>query len=299
MVRMFDTSKTCASATALLSRSGKLSRLSLFLLAVTSATLSNFVAAQEIIRVGGTGTGTLLIQRMGESYAKLKPGIKVVPVMPPMGSNGSLRALAAGSIQIAIVTFPSVYPPKPEETQANNSIPWVRTPLVFTGHAVAGGTKMTLTQIADIYSGLVVQWLDGKPIRLITRTERESDTRILRAISTKMEAAVVTMAGRAGMPFAENDIDNQQMLERTAGSFGAIALGQLLLTGSPLTPVTLDGIKPSPENLQNGSYRIEKPLYLVTNKASSVAALEFIRYLQSPGVMNTIRRYGFIPMQQN
>jgi phosphate transport system substrate-binding protein len=101
------------------------------------------------------------------------------------------------------------------------------------------------------------------------------------------------------MPFAENDLDNQQLLERTAGSFGAIGLGQLLLSDSKLKPVSLDGILPSTDSLQNDTYRIEKPLYLVTNKASSPASLEFIQYLRSADVVKRIRRYGFIPLKQD
>lgn len=298
---MFAILKKCARVLSGFVRKGKLTRLPLFLFAFISVTPSNSLASQELIRVGGTGTGTLLIKHLSDSYSKLHPDVRLNPIMPPLGSNGSLRALAAGAVQIAIVTFPTVYPApaKTEDAEPNKVVPWVRTPLVFTGRDIANGTKLSLAQVADIYHGRFTQWPDGKLIRLITRTERESDTRILRAISQEMDAAVLASVGRIGMPFAENDLDNQQLLERTAGSFGAIGLGQLLLSDSTLKPISLDGLLPSVENLQDGSYRIEKPLYLVTNKTSSPASLEFIRYLQSPDVVKKIRRYGFIPMQQN
>ena len=269
---------------------------SLLLIIVFSLVLSESAVAEDIVQVGGTGTGTLLIQRVRESYVKLHPGVQVKTILPPMGSNGSLRALAASSIQIAIVTFPTLYPAKPEDAQDNNIIPWARTPLIFTGRDIVSGTKLTLGQVSDIYSGRLTQWPDGKPVRLISRSERESDTRILRAISPKMDEAVMASIGRVGMPFAENDLDNQQLLERTPGSFGAIGLGQLLLLGSPLKPVNLDGIISSVEEMQKGDYRIEKPLYLVTNKSPSQATMEFIRYLQSPEVVKMIRRFGFIPV---
>ena len=274
-------------------------RISWLLLAVAGVALSSGAAAQEVIRIGGTGLGTLLIQRLGVTYAKLNPSVQIKPVLPPMGSNGSLRALASGSIQIAVVTFPSLPVEQRKDADTNTVTPWVRTPLVFTGHDIVSGTKLTLAQVGDIYSGRMTEWPDGKQIRLITRTERESDTRLLRAISPLMDEAVATSIGRTGMPFAENDLDNQQMLEHTAGSFGAIGLGQLLLMDSPLKPINLDGILPTMEGLQSGAYRIEKPLYLVTNKNLSTASQKFIRYLQSADVVKKIRRYGFITKQRD
>ena len=260
--------------------------------------LAESATAQETIRVGGTGTGTLLIQHLSRTYSKLHPDAQVKVIMPPMGSNGSLRALAAGAIELAIVTFPSIYPVKPGDAGENNVIPWARTPLVFTGRSIVSGTKMNQDQVEEIYFGRIAQWPNGKQIRLITRSERESDTRILRAITPDMDAAVMSSVGRSAMPFAENDIDNQQQLERIPGSFGAIGFGQLLLKESPLHPVSLDGVVPSAASLQSGAYRIEKPLNLVTGKSPSPATMEFVRYLQSPGVIRSIRRYGFIPMQR-
>jgi phosphate transport system substrate-binding protein len=286
---------------ALLSGCRELARRWLFLPTIICFTFSDSVLAQEVIEVGGTGTGTLLIRHLSDSYSKLHPEVRVNAIMPPMGSNGSLRALTAGAIQIAIVTFPTVYPApaKTEDAEPNKVVPWVRTPLIFTGHDIGSTTRLSLAQVTDIYSGRLTQWPDSKQIRLITRTERESDTRILRAISQEMDAAVMASVGRIGMPFAENDLDNQQLLERTAGSFGAIGLGQLLLSGSTLKPASLDGILPSADNLQNDTYWIEKPLYLVTNKASSPASLEFIKYLKSPDVVKRIRRFGFIPLKHD
>ena len=270
----------------------------MFLIAAVGLTAVEGALAQEVVRIGGTGTGTLLIQRLIEPYAKAHPAVQVIAITPPMGSNGALRALAAGAIQIAVVSFPSVHPAKPEDAGTNNSVSWVKTPFVFTGREVVAETKLTLGQVADIYSGRASRWPDGKQIRVITRTDRESDTRVLRGISPQMDEAVSLGLKRTGMPFAENDIDNQKLLERTPGSFGAIGLGQILLEQSALKPASLDGVLPSPESLRSGTYRIEKPLYLVLAKTSSAAALDFVRYLQSPDAIKIVGLYGFIPTRR-
>ncbi|MBI5785914.1 MAG: substrate-binding domain-containing protein [Rhodocyclales bacterium] len=256
--------------------------------------LVNCSMAQETIRVGGTGAGTVLVQYLVDSYAKSHPGVTAEVLMPPLGSNGGLRALAAGAVQVAVVSFPFSRQAVPVNVGAGKYIPWVRTPLMFTGRAVADGVQLTIGQVADIYAGKVTRWPDGQPLRLITRTERETDTKILRSLSREMDAAVTLAEKRIGLPFAENDIENQQMLERIPGSFGVIGLGQVLLSNSALNPVRLDGVEPSVVNLRRGSYRFQKPLFLVVSETASPATLEFCRYLQSLKVIESIERYGFI-----
>lgn len=259
----------------------------LFLLA------SSRVQAQEVLRLGGIGAGTLLLQRLATSYGQAHPGARIEVITPPLGSNGGLRALTAGSIQVAIVTIPTAYPPSSLGQGGLRHIPWVTTPLVFTGHDISRETRLTLTQVADIYAGRNSRWESGKPIRLVSRSERESDTSILRAVSPEMEAAVMQGLKRSGTPFAENDFDSQKLLEQAPGSFGTLALGQLLLSSSPLKPATLEGVVPSPENLKNGSYRLSKPLYLVIWQAPSRATLDFVAYLQSSEVLKMLETYGF------
>jgi len=268
------------------------------LLTLVSLSLAGNGAAQEVIRVGGTGTGTLLIQTLIPAYVKLRPNVQVNAINPPLGSNGALRALGAGAIQVAIVSIPSSFPPEPKDAGTTMNIPWTRTPFIFTGRDVVAGTKMTISQVAGIYSGSVTQWPGGVPIRLVARTDRESDTRIMRAVSAEMNAALTKASKRLGMPFAENDYNNQSLLEKTAGSFGGVALGQLRLSNSPLNPVTLDGIAPSAQNLLARQYPIEKPLYLIVSKASSTTTLDFVKYLQSPEVMKILGRYEFISKQR-
>lgn len=271
---------------------------SMVLLMFAGVVFSAMTCAQETIRVGGTGTGSLLLQQVSEVFSKHHAEINVKVMMPPMGSNGGLRALSADAIQVAIVTFTTYWPLTPESSANTNAIPWVRSPFIFTGRNMSE-TDVSIKQIAKIYSGVTTEWADGKPIRLITRPERESDTRILRAISPEMEEAVAQMLTQTSMPFAENDFGNQQLLESNQGSFGAMALGQILLTDSALKPIAIDGVLPTTENLQNGRYPYEKQLFLLTSKTPSAATREFIRYLQSKEALKVVRRYGFIPMHIN
>jgi phosphate transport system substrate-binding protein len=276
----------------------KMAQLLIFLLALFTLSgfaLSTNTMAQEPLRIGGTGLGSMLIQRVLETDAQLQPKAQPMVISPPLGGNGGLRALSVGAIQVAVVSIP---PESPANADQPKVIPWVRTPFVFTGRGVGAGTSLSLVQIADIYSGRVTQWPGGEQIRLVTRTDRETDTRLLRAMSPQIDAAVTLARKRVGMPFAETDFDNQELLEKSPGSFGTIGFGQLLLKQSTLKLVALEAVVPTAESLLSGAYRFGKPLYLVVAPAPSAATLAFVEYLQSSAVMKIIALYGFIPMQR-
>ena len=274
------------------------SRLALtFVLVLTSTFSMGGALGQEVVRVGGTGLGTLLMQRIAESYLKGRPDAQVKVLMPPLGSNGGLRALDANTIQLAIVTFPAIFPAKSEADSTRKAVLWLTTPLVFTGRDIKTGEGFTLDQVADIYASRTTHWKDGTPVRLIARTDRESDTRILRSLSPQLEAAVAQSLSRTGIPFAENDFDAQQMLEKTPGSFGTVGLGQLLLSESSLRPAAINRVVPTTDALRGKAYPIEKPLYLVTSASPSAATVDLMTYLGSPEVMNIARRLGFAPLQ--
>lgn len=251
-------------------------------------------ATPELIRIGGTGSGTLLLQRLGEAYGNQHPGVQIKAMQPSLGGNGALRALAANAIDLAVVSLP----PQQGDALSSSSWLWVRTPLVLVANSSQTGNGLprglSREQVAAIFAGHQHHWPDGTPVRLVLRSQRESDLKLLRAISPEIDIAVGLALKRPGLPVAENDIENQQLLEQTPGAFGVITLGQLLLSASRLTPLPMDGIPPSIANLRSRSYPYEKPLYLVAGSQASAATRGFLSYLQSPAAQEALARLGFI-----
>ncbi len=56
----------------------------------------------ETLTVGGTGSATPLVERFAQVYGGLKPDITVRVINPPTGSNGSIRAVLTGAIDLAV-----------------------------------------------------------------------------------------------------------------------------------------------------------------------------------------------------
>lgn len=250
-------------------------------------------AGNPIVRVGGTGAGTLLAQSVFASFAQSRPTTVTTAVLPPLGTSGALRALASDVIQVAVV---SRLPRSEESSAISEVIPWLTSPFVLAGRDVAAGTQFSRQQIADIYSLQLTKWPDGTPIRLVFRGESETDTRLLHTLSPEIGDAVLRSLKRPGIVVAESDLENQKMLERTPGSLGTVALGQLLQSGSPLKLVAVDGVKPSLATLQSRAYPYQKRFYLVVGKSPTAATRDFVAYLQSGPVIEFLRGNGYLPL---
>lgn len=246
--------------------------------------------ADEAVLVGGTGSGSLLIQKLSDRYQKARPGTKIRVITPTLGSNGSLRALAAGRIDIAV----SGRPPKPEEGDFA-VIEYARTPLVFASREAKQAQGFKLAEVIDIYAGKRQHWADGSPIRLVLRNPFESDTQILRQLNPELKDAVDSALHRRAGPFGESDLDTVELIHTLPGAFGPSSLGLLSMLGHTLTVMPLDGIPPSIDALANGSYPLSKPFFLVTRKHPTPPAANFIGFLQSAEARHYLRQSGFLP----
>jgi phosphate transport system substrate-binding protein len=257
---------------------------------VWSSTSSGWAA--ETIRIGGNGSSMPLLQQLGDLFHKSHPEIEVAIMNPPIGSLGSMRALAAGQLDLAV----SAKLPKPaDRAKIAAPIPWVITPIVLAGRDVKK-VSFSRQQLADIYTGQLKQWPDGSPIRLMLRSSDVSDTDKIKALSPQLDAAVSQALLRNTQPVGGDALESLKILERTPNSLGSTTLGLILSTRSPIKPVAIDGVMPSVKTMQDGSYPLSKQLILFTAKTPSRSVVEFIEFLRSPTASQYMRRLEYIPV---
>jgi phosphate transport system substrate-binding protein len=247
------------------------------------------VLAGEAVVLGGVGSLTPAIRQLAEAFHRQNPDIAVSVVEPPLGSFGSMRALAAGRIDIAVLGRPT----RPEEGAA--AFPWLETPLVL---ATNGGRfdELGRREIADVYAGRRVAWPDGRPLRLVLRGAHESELTTLRTMSPEIDAAVGIALRRVGLPIAENDLDALDLLTRMPGSFGTTSLGLISASGRPLTVLPIDGVRPSLAAMADGTYPWRRTYFLVTGAQPSPATRAFRAYLTSPAAAAILRRVDYAPV---
>ncbi len=246
-------------------------------------------AAQDALRVGGTGGATEMMRHVAAAFGTAT-GI-TTEVIPGLGSNGALRALGAGVLDIAV----SARPLNPAETARGLvAVAVARTALVFvTSHPQPN--SLNSSDLAEIFKATTPKWVDGSPIHIILRTRLDSDTLILEERFAGMQAAIEAARRRPDVPLAATDQDSADLAERLPGSFVQAGLSQMKTEKRNLRFVPIDNVEPTLTNLEDGKYPYEKIFYLVFPAKRSVAAGRLLDFVRSAEGRNILRATGNLP----
>lgn len=243
--------------------------------------------AQEI-RVGGTGGALGTMRLLGQAFANQYPQMKVT-VLPSLGSGGGIRALLAHAIDLAVSSRALT----PAEISAGAvATEYARTPFVFATAPSIPVTKITSSELIDIYSGRTTHWPGGSRIRIILRPTGDSDSTLIKSISPAMSDAKTLAESRQGMAFAVTDQDSADALERVPGALGPTTLAQIIAEGRELRALQLDGVAPSVAALADGSYRLHKTLLMVVAANPSGATRQFMAFVRSPRGRQILQQNG-------
>jgi phosphate transport system substrate-binding protein len=259
-------------------------------LAIAGAGYSTVRAAPaaEEIRIGGTGNALGTMRLLGEAFARQNPGATVT-VLPSLGSGGGIKAAANGAVQIAVTSRPLK-----EEERGLGLVEseYARTPFVFAVSANSRVSALTTAEIANLYAGRTQSWPDGSRIRLVLRPAGDSDSEQIRRMSPEIAVALGHAEKIPGTPFAMNDQENANDLERIPGAFGSTTLALIKSEQRSLKALELDGVAVTVQNGTTGRYPHYTRLYLVTQPNQSSGVQRFIAFLRSPDGVAILTRNG-------
>lgn len=253
------------------SREGSLGRL---LTACALAAYSVSAGAVEVVRINGAGSSLDLMKALFPAGVPSRPNVRI-EMSPPLGTAGSLRALKAGAIDLAVVGRP-LQPP--ESTWGAVAVRYGRSPLLVVGHKQLQQTGVTTAELEDLHLGRRVRWPDGSPVRVVLRPETETNTRILNGLSPGMERATATARARSWAQIAVTDPESNEMVAATPGAIGMATLTSVLVEGRSLQILSLNGLAGTVENLALGRYPLAKDIIFVTSASPSPAVRAIMEY---------------------
>ncbi len=259
--------------------------LSLFLIV-----LSSIAFADNVVRINGTGAAISIIKKLADEFQKKHPSIRVEINMPVTGSGGGIRGVIAEALDIAV----SARPLKASELQKGLiETPLAKTPFVFVvSEKNTQKIDLTKSTLAAIYSGKIKHWANGSRLRFILRPETDSDTVLVRSISPELDLAMTVAQSHKGTAMAMNDHVNADMIEKIDGALGGSLMSLLISENRPLRILSFEGINPSVENMSNGTYPLYKTFSLITRKATSSPARQFLDFLYSSKAKNLLSENG-------
>ncbi len=266
-----------------MSRPAFLPALFLFLWSATAAN------AADTIVIGGAGTDLETFRILATAFKQDRPSGQI-KVLPSIGSRGGVRGAATGRVDIGLVARPLT---EKETRLGLTVIHYANTPLVFVttpGHPVK---NVDTAMLLAIYRGEKL----GHKLKPILRPKTDSDTVLLRQVMPELSPAIALAYDRKGIPVGMTDQSTMDMLERTENTITTSTLALVISEGRPVQILSLNGVMPSRESIQDGSYPLVKKLLMVHDGSLSMMERDFLAFVGSDEGHEILESTGHQPVR--
>ena len=97
---------------------------------------------------------------------------------------------------------------------------------------------------------------------------------------------------------AEISNSTEVVIQSVAGNTGAIGYISLGSLDDTVKGVKIDGVEPTAENIENGSYTVSRPFNVATKgELTNEAAQDFMNYIMSAEGQAVVEEEGYIPVE--
>lgn len=250
------------------------------LLLLICTLLSNASVARELtgaLHIRGSTTFLPLAQRVAETYMDAHP--KVMLTLTGGGTQRGYKSLLDGTADVAMVS--GDIPDEMQQTLSRKQIKLHTTTCAYSGLVVAVHPdnplqNLTILQLQGIFSGRISNWkelggndgpihvLIGPPSGGITEIWK---TRVLGDDNTYTPQAAVLPAN--------------VRLQNLKNDPKAITYLPLTESSPELKIMRINGVAPTPPNLQSGKYPLRTALALVSRVPASALIKDFSLYMQA------------------
>lgn len=249
--------------------------------------------AANTLSIGGSSALFPLLQAAASQFMQRTPGVTVTTTSSSSGAGRSqvcASTIAIGASDVALSA---------EEKTKYNCADAVETAVAIqafvpVAHPSGPGalTSLSRDQLAGIFSGQITNWRDVG-----------GDDRSIVVINRRLGSG--TRANMAKFLFNGEDkfIDGaaeeessgvQEAVQQTPGAISYVSLA--FLTPKTMHVIGIDGVAPSRETIQAGTWPIGGPGYLITKGQPTQLAQSFIQFVTSPEFENspTFSGLGFV-----
>ena len=240
------------------------------------------------VSTDGSTSMEKVIGFLSEAYMEENSAVKVT--YNPTGSGSGIKAVQAGSCDIGLASRDL----KPEEATDLNG-----TVVAIDGIAMIVNKEnpvkdLTIEQIAALYKGEITNWSEvggaDAPVVLIGR-EAASGTRDGFESITDTEDAC---------KYNQELTSTGDVVQTVSSNPNAIGYASLASVKDTVKLISVEGVTPSTETIQNGSYKIQRNFVMVTKKNTklSPAAQSFFDFATSSAADEWIIEAGAVPVKR-
>ena len=205
-----------------------------------------------------------------------------------IGSDGAIKAVTDGTIQLGLVSRPLK---DEEKAKGLRLIPYAAIGIAFAVHPQVPETDLSFADILAIHRGEKTAWSDGKRILVLIRGMHDSSNLIWFSAIPGFEKVIQDALAAKRWQVMYHDIDMANSLRTKEGSFGHTDMTEIVINGG-IKALSINGIAPTADNIKNGKYPWVKDLYFVYKGDLSEASREFVDFVRSPAGLAVIRQNG-------
>jgi phosphate transport system substrate-binding protein len=186
-----------------------------------------------------------------------------------------------------------------------NMTPIAKDAFVFIVNDKNMLNNITVQQIRDIYSGRVTNWKDitgiNQPIIAYQRTENSGSQSTLQSIMGE-DSLIQPIMGSEYIPLGGMSEMVREIVSDYYNYNAAIGYTFLFylnkMAGSTGTKVlSIDGVAPNSQNVQNGTYPFSQTVYAVTTGNESENTRRFIEWILSAQGQELVKITGYTPVR--
>ncbi|WP_077622943.1 PstS family phosphate ABC transporter substrate-binding protein [Sediminibacillus massiliensis] len=218
-------------------------------------------------------------------------------------TNNSFDRLLAGEVDIIFMAEPSESQQKRAEQQGVDleMTPIGREAFVFFVHKDNPVEELTLTQIQNIYAGEISNWNEvggaDQEIKAFQRPEGSGSQsaliNVMDGVPLMDAPAEEIVSGMGGVIRETAEFQNR----RNAMGFSFRNFSQDMVQNGKIDYIAVNGVSPTKENIQNGTYPIIDKFYAITRENDNPHVEDFINWMTSSQGQEIVDKTGYIPIK--
>lgn len=243
---------------------------------------------QEKLQFSGSTTVQPLAEKLAEVYRTQHPGLDLV--IGAGGSRVGIQAVQEGTADIGMVSRELRDGEMTDGMEKHQIAIDVLAMIVHPSNSVE---ELSLEQLKDIYIGKITNWEevggDDMTIAPLIREVSSGTRGAFDEIVLEDESPVET---EENTKITAGEVSSQ--VKETPGAIGYVGFGHL--SGDEVKVLAIDGVVPSPEAAVDGTYKLKRPLNLLTGPLSREQAQEFIDFVLSDEGQQVVKEDGWVPV---
>lgn len=235
--------------------------------------------------LSGGGGALESVNLLKDAFVKLHPSVTFV--VEDVGSDAGVSLTASGSVDLGMISRDL----KDAERGKVQTLPIGVSGTAVVVNSVNAVTGLTKDQVKGIYVGTITDWsaVGGRPGKI---------TVLLRESTAATRSAFESFFFDGKPTYSKDAIEvyeiqqTLQSIQSFKDSIGMVTISAQTTAEPTIRLLAIDGVAPTRTNLQNGTYKIRRPLHLVYNNTSVRPAIQaFLDFVRGPDGQRIIANF--------